>query len=116
MRLCKTCAQEKPFDPQGATPKAKGFVGYVCWDCVKLASAARYQRTAGLSDPAVIALKAQRRELQAQARALRIQEVYAQIEAGDAAKEKLFEQYQKAQHVKNLKRIAKQDAKPWNIT
>ena len=33
-KLCKTCKQEKPFDPEAKRQsKAGGFMGNVCWTC-----------------------------------------------------------------------------------
>jgi len=109
MRLCKICAEEKPFDPQGTTPKAKGFVGYVCWNCAKLASNARYQAKAGIDQENVQALRAQRQALQAQAHELRQLEIRAKFEAIEQAKESNYAQWQKAQKLKNQARLAKQD-------
>jgi hypothetical protein len=58
MKLCKTCHQEKPFDPtKKPYAKASGFHANVCWTCYTEAQARRYQDNVGLSDPKVQALR-----------------------------------------------------------
>ncbi len=58
MKLCKTCNQERRFDPAQVKAKASGFMGNVCWGCFVIAQRARSQ---GLNpkDPEDLARSAQ---------------------------------------------------------
>lgn len=124
MRLCKICAEAKPFDPAQAKPKARGFMGMVCWDCYVRA---QRLKSRGLDpknvelDTELEALRAERRALNQQsfeARSQRIlhklspeyiAQVQATLEGEEQAREQRHLLWVANQHAKNAERIAKQD-------
>lgn len=125
MRTCKICAQEKPYDPQGAKPKARGFMGHVCWDCYVRA---QRLKSRGL-DPKNIKLDAELQAQQAKRRALNqrllearaqrvlyklspeyIAQVQATLEAQEQAREQKHLLWVAKQREKNTTRVAAKDA------
>lgn len=108
MRTCKVCNQTKPYDATQPKPKARGFVGFVCWSCYVIAQRQRTQ------SPELMELRARNKASAAQLHALviatRIAKTHARIEAREATQEQLYNEYQATERAKNARRIKQQDA------
>ena len=108
MKLCKICAQPKPFEPTAKyCSKLSGFMGNTCWECYVQAQRLRSQGF----DPKNIELDA---ELQARKAQIKTQglemlraETYASIEAKFRDKEAKYAAWETKQKTKNAHRLAK---------
>lgn len=108
MKLCKVCAQLKPFDPSAPRQsKAQGFVGHVCWTCFTLSMRIKMQARTGTQSPEILALKERKAQLKVEMLEAQRAIIYARIDAKQKAEEARHEAYNAREHAKNLAKMAK---------
>ena len=109
MKLCKICNQVKPFDAtQKYGSKRSGFMGNICWDCVK----ARARLAVGVLTQEDLDFDAKHQAIKQQQTSRLKQAKYqasvAHIEAQHQAREAKYVAWVAEQRVKNQRKLAKQ--------
>jgi len=108
MKLCKVCAQLKPFDPSAPRQsKAQGFAGNVCWACFVIAQ--RERMRLNVQSPEILVLKERKAQLKAEMLEAQRALVYARIDAKQKTAEAKYEAYRTREHAKNLAKATKSD-------